>query len=216
MSSFPWRAAATPRSSPSGDASRSFHPARGWRLLACLAAFLALAACTEPPHKEMDQAQGAIDAAAAAGAGRYAEGELAAARDALRLAHDAVADRDYRLALNYALESRERAQAAAREAAETGARVRSEVERAMAAAETGLAAADARLAEVGPKLPRQARERAEAALADIREDLQEAGAAIAADDYLAAQPRLDGRIARLETVMAELDEALASQATPRR
>jgi len=39
---------------------------------ACLLAVLVVTACGEPPNKEMDQAQGAIDAARAAGADRYA------------------------------------------------------------------------------------------------------------------------------------------------
>jgi len=57
----------------------------------------------------MDQAQGALDAARAAGAERYATAEYQAAATALKNAQDAVAQRDYRLALNHALDSRERA-----------------------------------------------------------------------------------------------------------
>ena len=80
----------------------------------------------------MDQAQGAIDAARAAGADRYAATEYTAATDALKRAQDAVAQRDYRQALNEALDSREHAQNAAREAADSKAQVRGEVERDMA------------------------------------------------------------------------------------
>src|SRR5207237_8293242 len=76
------------------------------------------AACGDPPEKEMQQAQGAIDAARAVGADEYAHGEFVAAEDALKHAHAAVDERDYRLALNHALDSRERAQNAAREAAD--------------------------------------------------------------------------------------------------
>ena len=75
---------------------------------------VSLVACGEPPDKEMHQAQGAIDAARAAGADTYAPDEFKAAVDALARAQDAVAQRDYRLALNNALDSRERAQNAAR------------------------------------------------------------------------------------------------------
>ena len=67
----------------------------------------------EPPDKEMQQAQGAIDAARAAGADQYAHEEFAAAQEALTHANEAVEQRDYRLALNHALDSRERAQNAA-------------------------------------------------------------------------------------------------------
>src|SRR6476646_8902770 len=64
-----------------------------------LLAIASLVACGEPPDKEMHQAQGAIDAARAAGAETYAPAELKAAVDALTRAQDAVAQRDYRLAL---------------------------------------------------------------------------------------------------------------------
>ena len=91
-----------------------------------------LAACGTPPHKEMDQAQGAIDTARAAGADRYAPDEFRAAERSLTLANEAVGQRDYRLALNHALESREQAQTSARLAAEAQARLRGDVERARA------------------------------------------------------------------------------------
>ena len=69
---------------------------------------LAAGGCGEPPSKEMHQAQGAIDAARAAGAERYAADTLAAAVKALAQADLAANQRDYRLALNHALDSRER------------------------------------------------------------------------------------------------------------
>jgi hypothetical protein len=62
----------------------------------------------------MDQAQGSIDAARAAGADRFATEQYGAAVKALQNAQDAVALRDYRLALNYALDARDRAQRAPR------------------------------------------------------------------------------------------------------
>ena len=80
----------------------------------------------------MDQAQGAIDAARAAGAERFAATELSAANTALKNANDAVQQGDYRLALNHALDSREQAQNAARVAADTKAKLRGDVERSMA------------------------------------------------------------------------------------
>ena len=77
----------------------------------------------------MDQAQGAIDAARAARADRYATEEYDAAVTALKRANEAVAQRDYRLALNHALDARERAQGAAKEAADQQATLRSGAER---------------------------------------------------------------------------------------
>src|SRR5215213_417494 len=94
-------------------------------LRASLLALLLLTACGTPPHKEMEQAQSAIDAARAAGADRYAAEEFAAATAALVLATNAANERDNRLALNHALESREHAQNAARIAAETQQRLHS-------------------------------------------------------------------------------------------
>src|SRR3989442_1051555 len=84
------------------------------RLLSCLLAALVITACGDPPNKEMDQAQGAIDAARAAGADRYAATEYSAATDALKRAQDAVAQDDY-LAARTALQGvKERIQQAVR------------------------------------------------------------------------------------------------------
>jgi hypothetical protein len=63
------------------------------RLLPILLA-IAAAACSEPPQRELNQAQGAIDAARAAGAEQYAKDEYTAATSSLQKAHDAVAKRD--------------------------------------------------------------------------------------------------------------------------
>src|SRR5215831_15106615 len=109
-------------------------------LLAALAA-----ACAEPPDKEIQQAQGAIDAARAAGADEYAHEEFAAAQQALKRAQDAVGERDYQLALNHALDSRERAQNAAKAAADHKAAARVDAEHAIAAADAALADSRARL-----------------------------------------------------------------------
>jgi hypothetical protein len=54
-----------------------------------LATALACAACTSPPDKEMNQARGALEAARAAGADRYAPDEYKAAVAALRGGHPA-------------------------------------------------------------------------------------------------------------------------------
>ncbi len=119
-----------------------------------------LAGCAEPPDKEMDQAQGAIDAARAAGADQYAKTEYDAAATALQNAHEAVAAGDYRLALNYALEGREHAQNAARDTADTKARMRSDIERTLAQVDALVAKAQSQIsaaerARVPPRLLRQ-------------------------------------------------------------
>lgn len=132
----------------------------------------------------MQQAQGAIDAARAAGADRYARDEYSAAEDALKKANQAVADRDYRQALNYALDSRERAQTAAKEAAENRAIARSDAEKALAAGEAALKDAQQHLrgAEAAHAAPRVI-VRPRKSIADGGDQLQKARAAFRGGDY---------------------------------
>lgn len=99
-----------------------------------VAPVLVMLGCGEPPLKEYHQAQGALDAARAAGAERYAPADYQAAVDSLKQYEAAVAQRDYRLALNHALEAYNRAQSAAKTAASETAAVRSRVEAAVAEA----------------------------------------------------------------------------------
>jgi hypothetical protein len=125
-------------------------------LRAACAAFVlsTLAGCAAPPEKEMAQAEGAIASARAAGAAQYATAEFAAAETALKRSHDAATQRDYRQSLNHALDARERAQTAAREAADKKAVARGLAERAITSAELALATAQQRLgAEVATPLP---------------------------------------------------------------
>jgi len=186
--------------------------AQAWLLVVVL-----VAACGTPPHKEMDQAQGAIDAARAAGADRYAATEYDAASASLKLANEAVAQRDYRLALNHALQSRERAQNAAREAAETRARIRGEVERTMAEVAGLLAQANGTLAAAEKaRVARRTLTTARDTLAQVNESVQKAGAAMKADDYVAAQPVLVGIRERIEGVIADLAAATSAQSSRRR
>jgi hypothetical protein len=185
--------------------------------LAWLLAALLASSCAEPPNKEMDQAQGAIDAARAAGADRYATAEYTAATEALKNANTAVTQRDYRLALNYALESREHAQNSAREAADTRARLRGEIERSMAEVAALMAQADTRLAAARKtRAPRQALDQISDAIAAVNEDVQKAGEAIKADDYVSARPALDGVKERIEKAITAIDEATTAPAQRRR
>lgn len=172
-------------------------------------------ACAEPPYKEMHQAQGAIDAARAAGAEQYAPTELAAAVKALEQATSAVAQRDYRLALNHALDSRERAQNAAREAASGRAAARSRAERLVAEVTTALALATERLERPDTdRLPKNALAAPREQVAAVQRALQEAGAALGRDDYLAAARVLEGRADAARAAAAQVDTAVAA-APPR-
>ena len=186
--------------------------ARGAWLVIVLSAI----SCASPPLEEMAQAQGAIDAARAAGAERYAPTEYAAANQALKQANDAVAARDYRLALNYALESREQAQNAARTAADSRAKLRGDVERSMAEAKALLAEARARLdGPAAAQVPRARRRTALQRLKQLEGDLQKADAALQAERYTDAERLLTGIKQQIQSVVTSLSRAPASQ-TPRR
>jgi hypothetical protein len=179
---------------------------------ACLAS-----ACAEPPNKEINQAQGAIDAARAAGAERYAAVELQAARNSLDQANTAVTGRDYRLALNHALESRTHAQNAARGAADNRAALRAEVERTMAEVTVQIAQAERRLAAAQRAgASRQALQSARRTVAQANAGVQKAGAAATADDYVTAQALLAGLKGQIEQALASLDAPARSQSLRRR
>ena len=178
----------------------------GFALLVALVA----AGCAEPPRKEMDRAQGAIEAARAAGAARFAAGELQGAEDALKRSEEAATQRDYRLALDRALDSFARAQAAAKLAGESRAKARGDAERALGELSTALAAAEARLKEPAvEKLPRRTGEVPRAAIAHARTVLQEARSALETDDYGAVTTAVAAEKGRIREGLAALDAALA-------
>ena len=165
----------------------------------------------------MDQAQGAIAAARAAGAEQYAAEEYKAAVDALQRSQDAVAQSDYRLALNHALDASERAQNAAREAADTKAQVRGEAERTMAEVGTLLAQASIRLqAAQKARVPRRTLAAPAKALEAIEKDVQKAGEMMRAGDYLAARPFLREIKDRVVKTAATLDALMAQTQRRRR
>jgi hypothetical protein len=156
----------------------------------------------------MGQAQGAIAAARAAGADEYAHTEIAAAEQALKNARDAVDQRDYRLALNHALESRERAQSAAKEAADQKASTRAASERAVSdltgaliQAKATLKAADA--AHVSARLLDEARER----ITDAEAAVQKARAVLAQGEYREVAAGLNDSAKRLAVAQRDLEAA---------
>ena len=171
----------------------------------CLALFVTIGCGGEPPDKEMQQAQGALDAARAAGADKYATEEFTAATLALTNAKEAVDQRDYRLALNHALDSRERAQNAAKMAADGKAAARTEADRAINAAQAEINAAEARVktAETGKSArslegPRHAIGTAQAALQEARADFDKG-------NYLEIPAKVKAATASLAAVSKELD-----------
>jgi hypothetical protein len=183
--------------------------------LACLVVAL-VAACASPPHKELDQAQGAIDAARAAGADRYAATELAAAHAALKNANDAAQQGDYRLALNHALDSRDQAQNAARVAADTRARLRGEGERLTAEVTALVAQVRAWIASSASARTPRTRRTAEQVVTQAAGELQKAGSALQAEDYATAQRLLIGAKKRLQSVLPASPPAATAQSVRRR
>lgn len=173
-------------------------------------------ACTEPPNKEINQAQGAIDAARAAGADKYAVEEYTAAVAALDRSRAAVEQRDYRQALSYALDARERAQGAARAAGDEKVRLHGISDRALHLAELALDRSKAALdrADAG-KLPARAVGTQRTAVAEADRVVREARAAVQRGEFEAGTRMLDGLAARLDTTTSEIDAALQAQAAKR-
>jgi hypothetical protein len=188
------------------------------RFLSSLAVLAALtSACGSPPDKELQQAQAAIDAAKAAGADRYATDDFNAAREALKQANDAVAQRDYRLALNHALDARERALSAAKDAGERKSAVRAEAERLMASVGPALSEAHMRLsAAEAAHVSTRALAEARHTIASVDQSVQKAGAARDRGDYLDVVELLKSAMPRLQGVVKELEAAMPSGARRRR
>jgi hypothetical protein len=187
-------------------------------LLACATLFAG--ACSEPPRKEMDRAQGAIDAARSAGAEQYAAETFRAARTALEQSEAAVAQRDYRLALSLAIDANERARAAAREAADGKAQARGQIERTIAVLEGSIKDLQARLAAAeAAKAPARELQPARATLDAAEAALQKARAALAGGDDAEAGTIARGLLEQIREQIRVLEEAAASRAAkpqPRR
>ena len=166
---------------------------RGFALLLLTSTFLVPACGDDPPDKEMQQAQSAIEAARVAGAERLRARRARRRRTALKNAHDAVDQRDYRLALTSAFDSRERARTAQTQAADQKIVARGEAERVL----TDVSAA---LAQRTPaSRPRRRRDRRGAlagprrVIGDLDRTVQEARTAFARGDYVTHDEGADGR-----------------------
>lgn len=183
-----------------------------------LLALVFLVGCAEPPSKEMNQAQGAIDAARAAGAERFATDELKGAVDALALSNTAVGDRDYRLALNYALDSLERAQNAARQAVDARAKGRGDAERVIGEVAALVTRARTRLADPEvARLPARVKGGPAAVIDRAERSVQEARTALAQEAYDTVSATLKGHAAAVEEALKQIDAAAGSAAArPRR
>src|SRR5205823_9786660 len=136
---------------------------------------------------------------------RYAAEEYQAAVSALKSAQDAVAQRDYRLALNHALDSRERAQSAAKQAADQQAAQRSGAERRLGEITAMLALANQRLtAAEAARVPRRSLVPARAGIAAADASLQKAGTQITGGGYGEGQKQLAAAAAQSRAAIAQL------------
>jgi hypothetical protein len=184
---------------------------------ALLCACFLFTGCATPPTREMDQAQGSIDAARAAGADRFATEQYGAAVKALQNAENAVTLRDYRAALNYALDSRDRAQRAAKEAATQQVVLRSAAERRLAEVTASVDQARQQLkAAESARVPRRSLADARAAIADAEASLQKAGTSIQESNYSVSQERLADSAMKLKTAIAEIESATKGRGKSRR
>ena len=182
------------------------------RLSVLLCTVVLCAACSEPPHKEMNRAQGAIDAARAAGAERYAPDLLGAATTALQQSHDAVDQRDYRLALSRALDAGDRAQEAAKQAADNKAKTRSESETAINATSAALEQLEATLKEASAaRVPAPVLARARKVDADAGASLQKARAALGVGNYIEAGAVLKNKTGEMTAQISTIENAIEAR-----
>jgi hypothetical protein len=177
-------------------------------VIAICAVFLSVA-CSAPPQKEIDRAQGAIDAARAAGAEQYAPEPFEAATTAMQQTHEAVQQRDYRLALSRVTDANERALEAARQAANGKARARVEAEAAINHLAATIRQIDERLkAAETSRLTAREMDAARRARANADQKLQEARAALNAGNYLAAIAAAKGLPDQITAEIRTLNEAI--------
>ena len=176
-------------------------------------AMLALA-CSEPPHKEIDAAEAAINAARRDGAAEYASETFNAATAALTAARDAASQGDYRLALSRALDARDRAQQSAKQAADDKDRARKDGEAAVRAVVTGLDELDQKLeGATRAGVPSGDLTIARTVARDAGAALQKARAALASGNYLEARAVLKTTREDIAAQIRALDESIAARKT---
>ena len=166
-------------------------------------------ACSAPPQKEIDRAQQAIDAARTAGADRYAPEAYTAATAALQQSHEAVEQRDYRLALSRAVDATDRAQEATRAAAENKAKARSANEAAVNKANAALMQLEARVkAAEAARVPARELVPARSAIKDAQANLQKARTLLAAENYPAVTEAVDGLEEQIRSEIRVVEAAI--------
>jgi hypothetical protein len=171
----------------------------------------------DPPSKELQQAQQAIDEARASGAARYSSEEFNAAQDAIKRAQAAVTANDYRQALNDALDARDRAQTASKDTVDKKAKAKTDADRALHDAALAIVDARAKLRAVDTahRIPPRAMAPIRRDIADAETHVQEARTAFDNGDYLDVLERLKASMPRLNDSVTTLDAALPPAARRR-
>jgi flagellar hook-basal body complex protein FliE len=172
----------------------------------------------DPPTKELQQAQQAIDEARASGADRYSTDEFNAAQDAVKRAQEAVVARDYRQALNDALDARDRAQNASKDATDKKAKAKIDADRALHDAALAIVDARAKLraAETARRVPPRTLVPVRRDITDAETHVQEARTAFDSGDYLSAIKVLNTAMQRLNDSVKALQGAAPPAAARRR
>jgi len=169
-------------------------------LLILLACVTVSAVCFHSPEKERGQAEGAIAAARAAAAEAYAPDELRAAETALADYDAAVAQGDFRQALNAALTARDLAYEAVSRAGAARAEARGRAERLVTALEALAESIELRLSgATTPRITGSGAQRLRQAVAAASSSMQEARTAIEAERYPEAIGRMEAALAALQT-----------------
>jgi len=188
---------------------------RSFVVTVMLVAFSSFACGGDPPDKEIAQAQNAIDQARAAGADRYAVEEYTAAIEALKNARTAVDQRDYRLALNDALDSKERADNSTKLAIDGKAAARSAADKALTATNGAVTAAETKVkGAAAARLPQRTLAEARAAIEQAQAHVQEARTALNGGDYYAALSAASAASQSAKVATEKVETTPAS--TPRR
>lgn len=183
----------------------------------CLVSVLVSGCGGDPPAKEIQLAERALETAAAAGAATYASEEFLAAQQAMGNAKTAVDQRDYRLALNHALDSRERAQNAEREAVDGKATAKQAAERALTDADAAFTSAREKLKSADDrKLPARLLSAPRTGIDTAAERLQEARAAFDQERFLDVPEKAKAASALLTAPLEQLDAALTAPVRRRR
>ncbi len=176
--------------------------------LPVLAALL-LAACDQPPTKEVAAAESALDAARKEGADRYASERFKEAESALQAARAKVQEKDYRGALSSATDAADKARSAVQQAgaARTVARSNAELARAEVQAALDDVAAIREEATKG-KIPEKIFEDLEPAAEAVRQGLDGVAKALENGELLEAQKLATDLKAQAAPLPARYKEAL--------